>query len=702
MELTEALAMLIKHAVPALDDYSILQRIRETDFYYPSPVNLRQRAENSKFILFSAPGAVGKTALAKHIAYTYGGLYWSVSSPIIGKAVFAGVISHAIGIGTGKGALSDEFYNNLKTGQNLLILDAFDEAALTSGRDGVYEFIKEIGNILTTSTVPSIILTARTEMADFIECICAEMNFGITRYDIDYFKEDDAPIFIKKYLQFRNITVTPALQATIDDNITEIRARLDENSDLRSFIGYAQVLIILARQIEKGNTSRIRFPHRTENAPNRLIADIIQQLIYREQCKLEDFKHGIRDKYIRNGLVSLIDSLYNKQEQLLRLQYYITCDGAITLNDYKECSALLQEDQAAYLELLKTWLPEHVFISKQSILPIFGDYMLAESLLNPDLVFFAEEYQQQVSTGCRLPSRVFLDCYLSLNQNCVNCEHIYFLDLAYSSQATINNKTFCEIRASSSEDDVVQAQKTLYLTYSNFEDTTKKYLSIRIIRNENAAVSLNRVENMAISVDGTVELSPMIACNVTIRNADIECDVLSLNGSEVLFETYGDEEIRIIVHQRINRIPGNRITIKGTKRLRISFPKSDGNSRELLYELQSYLYDFESSDSTTDTFVQFVHALKKVLEQFCADHYAGDIAKHKEKIDARNHTGIKCRVLRFLKSYGLIYEEGTLYKCNSTVMDSLRISQPAYCYPNQSGQLTHAYELYLAWLQNNP
>ena len=100
--------------------------------------------------------------------------------------------------------------------------------------------------------------------------------------------------------------------------------------------------------------------------------------------------------------------------------------------------------------------------------------------------------------------------------------------------------------------------------------------------------------------------------------------------------------------------------------------------------------------STLQKIEQYVHALKKVLEQFKVDRYDGDPAKFKEKIDARCHTGCKSRVLAFLKAEGLIYEDGILYKASLKKMDSMKISRVAYNHFDFK-QLQYSYEIYQKW-----
>lgn len=701
MKLDDALSIIQKCEIPKLKSYSTLQEIECEEFYYPSPLIQTRADNNSKIILFSAPGAVGKTALAKHIAHYYGGLYWNVASKRVGGTSFAGEIAHAIGVRSG--TLQDQLYNKLVRGESIFVLDSFDEAALISRRDGIKDFLCEIGEILADATSPSVIITARTEMARFICAVCDEAKIPLTCFDIDYFEEDEASKFIIKYLEYKQIQINQNQKDNIDAYLNEIKLHLGTNTNRKSFIGYAQVLSILARQIEiecnAGSNLQNLSSHLQPGQNNHLIYDIIQQLILREQNKLEHFKKSIRGKYIPLHKEHIVDSLYCKEEQLVRLQYLVATGSvdAIAIDDYKNCSKLLPDDQVQYLNLLKDWLPQHVFLHNGGVLPVFGDYLLAESLLNSELELFADEYQS------KLPTRVFMDCYLSLNKGSVNSEHIYYLDLAFSSQAGTKSTAYCDI-SGLEEGDILSSgsdeELSLYLSLTTDDGNNDLNIFAPIIRDPHAPIRLCRAENMSVSVDGKVILSPNFLENVTIREASIECDDLDLDAQEVFFETYGNEENHIIVHRTISRKPSGKIIIKGTKKLRVQLPNENQDEyRRQFYEFVPYVCSITSDNENTDCcdkIEQFVHALKKVLEQFKVDNYDGDPAKHKEKIDARCHSGCKARVLAFLKNAELIYEDGIMYKASLRKMDELKISRVAYKHFNYE-QLQYAYKLYSEW-----
>lgn len=69
---------------------------REDVYKYIEPQfieSFRKRIDKSRFLLFSAPGATGKTALAKHICYTKNGIYWDLPENKIAEYSFQGAIA---------------------------------------------------------------------------------------------------------------------------------------------------------------------------------------------------------------------------------------------------------------------------------------------------------------------------------------------------------------------------------------------------------------------------------------------------------------------------------------------------------------------------------------------------------------------------------------------------------------------------------
>ena len=180
-------------------------------FYIPPSfngvkTNIKQSTLKPKFVLFSAPGATGKSALAKHIAYRFGALYWNIAKVKIGTNSFAGSILNAVGA-----PKYSEFIGDLNTANVLLIIDAFDEAEIVSGRRMLNSFITDISNSLTNPQIPPVFLLARTETAQYIASFCVENSIPISHYEIGFFNEDAAKDFIIKSVSNQGVPTKPDL-----------------------------------------------------------------------------------------------------------------------------------------------------------------------------------------------------------------------------------------------------------------------------------------------------------------------------------------------------------------------------------------------------------------------------------------------------------------------------------------------------------
>ena len=88
-----------------------------------------------KFVLLSAPGAAGKSSLAKYIAHRFNALYWNLAKVKVGTNSFAGSILNAVGA-----PKYSEFIADMNTGNVLLVIDAFDEAEIHFWAENVKQF----------------------------------------------------------------------------------------------------------------------------------------------------------------------------------------------------------------------------------------------------------------------------------------------------------------------------------------------------------------------------------------------------------------------------------------------------------------------------------------------------------------------------------------------------------------------------------
>lgn len=107
--------------------------IEPTPQFYIKPVveDLVQE-KDPKIIIFSAPGATGKSALARFISNAKHALLWDLSKEKIASHSFSGMLLDSLGAKE-----ISRFMEGLTTGQATLVVDALDEAELVSGRAAI-------------------------------------------------------------------------------------------------------------------------------------------------------------------------------------------------------------------------------------------------------------------------------------------------------------------------------------------------------------------------------------------------------------------------------------------------------------------------------------------------------------------------------------------------------------------------------------
>ena len=131
------------------EKFRTIRYISDKEYYddvykYVEPLFSLASADNlsPRFIIFSAPGATGKTALAKYICHHKGGIYWDLPDNKVAEYSLQGALQNAVGIEN-----LSTFYTRLKNGKDFLVIDGFDEAEAGSGRSGIEFFLRDLNSI---------------------------------------------------------------------------------------------------------------------------------------------------------------------------------------------------------------------------------------------------------------------------------------------------------------------------------------------------------------------------------------------------------------------------------------------------------------------------------------------------------------------------------------------------------------------------
>lgn len=217
----------------------------ETDkrFYIKPTVKDIECPRDSKIMLFSAPGATGKSALAHYISHSRQALLWDLAKEKIANHSLSGMLVEALGT-----SYFSTFTTGLKDGSAVLVIDALDEAEMISGHLALETLLADLRQLVKDSSGCNVVLCARTETAHFVREYYAqsENKLSVSQYEISFFEETNAVEFVKGCIDGKQKNSGIA-DAWIQAQFEQIRQMLEgEKEEFGAFVGYAPVLEALA------------------------------------------------------------------------------------------------------------------------------------------------------------------------------------------------------------------------------------------------------------------------------------------------------------------------------------------------------------------------------------------------------------------------------------------------------------------------
>src|SRR5262249_47926160 len=112
---------------------------QNTEFSAPDPAN-------SRIILVSAPGAVGKSTLARQIAFVTGAVYVDLAKadPVGGNSLSGGLVKSGL-------------YPSFESEKTAVLVDGLDEARLRVTQEAFQAFLSDVAELAAGRTVPIVL-----------------------------------------------------------------------------------------------------------------------------------------------------------------------------------------------------------------------------------------------------------------------------------------------------------------------------------------------------------------------------------------------------------------------------------------------------------------------------------------------------------------------------------------------------------------
>ena len=321
--------------------------------------------QRSDILLVSAPGAVGKTTLARQVASQTGAMLVDLAQ------------AAAVGAGTMTGGLAKTgLYDRFLEGEASLIVDGLDEARIRVTQAGFSAFVEDLIDLVTSREQEAhrpVVLFGRTGAVEETWLLFSEHGMEPPVLEIGYFDHDDAKEFA--VIQAHDIRGNRHEPDRRETELLLDQLQNETLADGNKFAGYSPVLIAVAKRVADPKdpdyeTNTANLISRLEQGTEQItLAGIAQSILEREQTKIRTL--GLSD-------IELLNTLYTPEEQYVRLVDRVYGHGLnFTL------PAMTAADRQAYENALETWVNEHPFLDGIGRYPssaVFGGLIAAKAL----------------------------------------------------------------------------------------------------------------------------------------------------------------------------------------------------------------------------------------------------------------------------------------------------------------------------------
>jgi hypothetical protein len=339
---------------------------------------LRQRTDveqpaQPRILVVSAPGAVGKTTLARQLAHQAGIPFWDLARyGTVGQGSVAGAFAASFGFPQ-MGAV----HSALANGQIAIAVDALDEARVKVNEAAFEDFLRDIAQTSTLSKGVSFVLFGRNQIAETAWLVLSEAGIDVAFYAIEAFTRSDAERYIERRVE-RSSADAAQRMLTHSGPFREARALILDGlgqaisgsqpteattQEARDFVGYAPVLdavsVLLAGE---GNWNQLRSRIRSEvdgisqtrNRAATLLRVVVDGILQREhQAKLVANIKPALQSVASQANWSQWETLYMPEEQCARLvaklldisyQPSLSLPGALAVQYEQQISSWLPAD----------------------------------------------------------------------------------------------------------------------------------------------------------------------------------------------------------------------------------------------------------------------------------------------------------------------------------------------------------------------
>jgi hypothetical protein len=602
---------------------------------------------SSSILLVSAPGAVGKSTLARQIAFETDSVYIDLSaSEPVGANTLSG--------GLARSGLFVQWQQQITT----VLIDGLDEARLRVTQEAFEAFLSDIIEISKTRKVPTV-LFGRTGAIQDAWIILAQGGIEAPILEIGYYSPDAAADFALASLR----TIRPArTHEAIERKAIEVlldRLREQTGDDGDRFAGYAPVLQAVAKRVAEDGNPNALIAQIEAGAQPVTLATVATGILERERGKLQGLQLEDTD---------IAASLYSPAEQLNRLV------ARLYQLPLPPLPLMKPNDAQAYSSALDTWVPEHPFLNG----PVASSAVF-EAMITANALKRGESMEVAVQRELRRGSRAnpFLaEFYVenaAANGSYLPPEHVGIVYASLRARLSLGDTASLLVEGpeEADEEEALRAEVEITVSRQNLDRSRMLTFSTEQTGVLRLGPYLEDVEVTASH--GRVEIGPGPEA-VLIAPISIQCDHLVVTTDKVVVECPSGSRAGVVYLEansfeaaQVNSVP----VLRGDVSLTGSWPTVRSHPWTSFASNRAAKRD-PRTDEALRRFRKFVTAFRS--------HSKGNLRRFQDKIEhSRMTKGPGQAVLETLKREKILTLIGNMYELDPDRLGSVTGATYADC-----------------------
>ena len=593
----------------------------------------------SSIILVSAPGAVGKTTLAKQIAAETGAVYVDLAKadPVGGNTISGGLA---------KSGLFEDWKNERTT----LLIDGLDEARLRVTQESFEAFLIDLADLTNGRRIP-VALFGRTGAIQDSWIPLQQQGAVFSILEIGFYDERASIEFATSYLRAKR---PESSHRDVEVRAVELllsRLRDEASSDGDRFAGYAPVLqAVVDRVIAEDNPSSLVAQIEKGERPVTL-QSVVSAILERERNKLSSLPLHNTDAIV---------GLYSPEEQLQRL--------VARVYELEPPSAphLSAEDAQTYATALETWVPEHPFLdgSRTPSSAVFEAVITAEALHNESASksAIAKELSRGSAANPFLAEFYIPDAAEGVAH--LPAEHIGIIYASLRARLTFGDHASLQVEGNDEgqEEEALRAEVEIFVSRVDSEKP-------RILNFQSEQVGTIRfgkyIEDVEVFAPlGSVEIGTGTEA-LLVAPIVIQTEKIRVNCDKLIVENGRDSDATevFLEAEAVDSSLASQPLLRGQGKLAVAWPGARAHPWTA--------FAVEPTPSENPLVDEGLRRLRKFVTAF-RSHSKGSLARYRHKIEHERMTkGTGANVLQELLDRGIIRLDGEMYYLDPTELGNV-------------------------------